>query len=95
MVSHLIIFNSTAPEQQVRAMAVRAKAILGAIPGVTYVRFGTAVKETTRYRYLFDVGFEDETVIESYYAHPDHIRFAEEEFRPLAPDRITTDYMLE
>lgn len=95
MVCHLIVFNSTAPEQQVLAMAERGKAILGAIPGVTHVRFGTAVKGTARFRYLFDIGFADETVIESYYAHPDHIRFAEAEFRPLAPDRITTDYRLD
>lgn len=94
MIRHVIVFNSPAPPQQVQAMAEHGKRVLGAIEGVTDVRFGVAVAEETRYRYFFDIGFTDEAVIESYRRDPAHLRFAQEEFRPLAQDRITTDYRL-
>jgi Stress responsive A/B Barrel Domain len=95
MIRHVIVFNTEAPHEQVRAMAERAQHALSAIPGVTDIRFGVAVEESARYRYLFDIGFADESVVETYRTHPAHMRFAEEEFRPLAQDRITTDYRLE
>jgi len=95
VIRHVIVFNAEAPAEQVRAMAERAKHILGATPGVTDVRFGVAVAHAAPYRYFFDIGFADESVIETYRQHPAHVRFAEEEFRPLAPDRVTTDYRLE
>ena len=64
MVRHLIVFNAAAPEPAVRAMAARAKEVLGAIPGVTDVYFGVAVAATARYRYYFDIGFADASVID-------------------------------
>ena len=94
MIRHVIVFNATAPHEAVLAMAERAKRVLGAIPGVSEVRFGVAVAEQARYRYCFDISFVDEATIERYLTHPDHVRFAEEEFRPMAPDRVTADYRL-
>jgi len=95
VIRHVIVFNADAPAGRVRAMAERARPILGAIRGVTDVRFGVAVADAASYRYFFDIGFEDESVIDSYRQDPAHVRFAEEEFRPLARDRVTTDYRLE
>ena len=95
MIRHVIVFNAEAPHEQVLAMAERGKRVLSTIPGVTDVRFGVAVEELASYRYLFDIGFADESVVETYRTHPVHLRFAEEEFRPLAQDRITIDYRLE
>ena len=94
LIRHVIVFNAEAPQQQVLAMARRAQRVLNTIPGVTDVRFGVAVEESARYRYLFDIGLMDESVVETYRTHPVHVCFAEEEFRPLAQDRITTDYRL-
>ena len=95
MIRHVIAFNAEVPEWQVRAMAERGKRVLGAVSGVTDVRFGVAVAAGARYHYFFDIGFADESVIDSYRQDPAHTRFAEEEFRPMAQDRITTDYRLE
>ncbi len=95
MIRHVIVFNAGVPAEQVRAMAERGRQILGAVRGVTDVRFGVAVAEKARYRYIFDIGFEDESIIDAYRQDPAHVRFAEEEFRLLARDRITTDYRLE
>jgi fructose-bisphosphate aldolase class II len=95
MIRHVIVFDSEAPREQVQAMAARAKRLMGAIAGVTDVRFGIALTPGARYQYFFDIGFRDESVIESYRHDPAHVRFADEEFRPLAPDRLTVDYRLE
>lgn len=97
MVRHVIVFNANAgvAPERILAMAERGKAVLGAIPGVTDVRFGIATSPSARYRYLWDIGFVDEAVIDAYRTHPDHVRFADEEFRPLAQDRVTTDYRLD
>ena len=94
MIRHVIVFNAEAPEQAVRSMAVEARCRLGAIPGVTDIRFGVAVAEAPRYRYYFDIGLVDEAAIGAYLNHPAHVSFAGEVFRPMAPDRITTDYQV-
>ncbi len=95
MIRHVIVFNATTPEAEVRAMAARAGEVLGGLPGVTEVRFGVALAETARYRYFFDIGLQDEQALDVYRTHPLHLRFADEAFRPMAPDRITTDYRLD
>jgi fructose-bisphosphate aldolase class II len=76
-------------------MATQARQVLGALTGVTDFRFGVALAEQARYRYFFDIGLEDEAALANYRTDPIHVRFADEEFRPMAPDRVTTDYALE
>ncbi len=93
-VRHLIVFNAQAPEARVLEMAAVGQRELGAIAGVTDVRFGVSADPTARYRYLFDIGFAGEAVIESYRHDPRHVRFADEHFRPMAPDRLTIDYII-
>ena len=96
MVNHLIVFN-TAPgvtEEACRAMAHQARETLTRIPGVRTVRFGIAASERATYRYLLIVEFEDESVIDLYRDHPVHVQFADQVFRPMAVDRITTDYTM-
>ncbi|QGU31791.1 Dabb family protein [Thermochromatium tepidum] len=41
------------------------------------------------------IRFTHEAVIDHYRDHPAHVAFADQHFRPLAPDRLTTDYRLE
>ncbi len=94
-VLHTIVFNAEATEHQVRQMARQAREVLTQIPGVQSLTFGQAVVRQARYRYLLVVTFENEAVIPLYRDHPLHQTFADQVFRPLAPDRITTDYALE
>jgi fructose-bisphosphate aldolase class II len=96
MVKHVIVFN-TAPsvlEEECRKMAEEAREVLTRIPGVAGVSFGIALSPQARYRYLLIVEFSGEEVIDSYYPHPLHVSFADRRFRPLAVDRITTDYLM-
>lgn len=93
MVRHLIVFNTEAPEAEVQGMFEQARRVLGQIPGVVGFELGKAVGESPRYRYLLMVDFADESVITLYRDHPLHQQFASKVFRPMAPDRLTTDFL--
>lgn len=68
---------------------------LSKVPGVRSVETGEATDpETARYRHCWLVRFTHPSVIDSYRDHTLHKAFADEHFRPLAPDRLTIDYRL-
>jgi fructose-bisphosphate aldolase class II len=92
MVEHLIVFNAEASREEVLRMAEEAKEVLLRIPGVVGLRFGEALLPGARYRYFISVLFSGPEVVERYRDHPLHVAFADQVFRPLAKDRLTTDY---
>ncbi|MGC8876031.1 Dabb family protein [Thermus sp.] len=92
MVEHLIVFNAEASREEVLRMAEEAREVLLRIPGVVGLRFGEALGEGPRYRYFLSVVFSGPEVVERYRHHPLHVEFADRVFRPMAKDRITTDY---
>lgn len=94
MVEHLIVFNAEASPEEVRRMVAEAKAVLTQIPGVLGVRYGEALNPGARYRYWLSVVFAGPEVVEVYRDHPLHVDFANRVFRPMAKDRITTDYLV-
>ncbi len=94
-VEHLIVFNvNTISDSEAAEMMARGRRILGAIPGVRHVLTGKAIKEDAKYRFCWLVRFVHPAVIDSYRDHPEHVRFADELFRPVAGDRISIDYLL-
>lgn len=94
-VEHLILFNATADEAEVAGMKRDGRRLLGAIPGVRQAATGRALTAEARYRHCWLVRFAGAPVIESYKHHPDHQAFADEQFRPMAGDRLTIDYELD
>lgn len=90
-VVHLILFNATGDAE---AMMAKGR-LLGAIPGVRRVSTGHALTEGARYRHCWLIRFADPAVIEGYKHHPDHVAFANGDFRPMASDRLTIDYALD
>jgi fructose-bisphosphate aldolase class II len=95
-VEHLIVYNVAGiSEQDVHTMMAEGRRVLGAIPGVRNVITGKAVKDGAQYRYVWLVRFAHPAVIDSYRAHPEHIAFADNLFRPIASDRVSIDYHLE
>ncbi len=95
-VEHLIIYNvEDIDEHEALARAEEGRRVLGAIPGVRSAETGVAVREDAKYRYCWLVRFCHPAVIDSYRDHPDHVRFADEKFRPVAGDRISIDYLLD
>lgn len=96
MIRHLIVFNRRegATEEECLAMAERGKQELTRVPGVIQVSFGVAIVPNARYRYTFVIDLKDEEALRLYRDHPIHVAFADTYFRPMAPDRITTDYLV-
>lgn len=90
-VSHLIVYN-VAEGADPDAMIAEGRRVLAAIPGVREVFAGEAVKSDAGYRYCWNVLFCHPVVIDSYREHPQHVKFADTRFRPVAGDRISIDY---
>jgi len=94
-VEHLIVYNVKGlDEAGVEAMMREGRRVLRAIPGVLAVDTGRAVREEAKFRYCWRIRFCHPAVIDSYREHPDHVRFADRLFRPVAGERISIDYQL-
>lgn len=95
-VEHVILFNTLPDGEEgnrlAQSMMRDGRDILGAIPGVRKVFVGNAVRSDARYRHCWLVRFVHPRVIESYRDHPAHVAFADERFRPAAPDRVSIDF---
>jgi fructose-bisphosphate aldolase class II len=94
-VEHVILFNANADEAATKAMKEEGRRVLGAIPGVREAATGTSRTADPRYRHCWRVRFCGEPVIDAYKHHADHQRFADEQFRPIAADRVTIDFELD
>jgi fructose-bisphosphate aldolase class II len=99
-VEHVILYNTATDAPlarnssrcEVESMMAEGREVLGSIPGVRGVFTGRAVQPDGRYRYCWLVRFASPAVIDSYRVHPDHQDFADNLFRPIAPDRISIDF---
>lgn len=93
-VAHVITYNvEGADAEQVEAIMAEGRRVLAQIPGVRAVETGEAVDQA-RYRYCWLVRFTHPAVIDSYREHPLHVAYADSHFRPVAGDRLSTDYRL-
>lgn len=94
-VEHLIVYNANggAPTD-IQQVTAHGRELLAAIPGVRRVYTGEALKPDAKYRYCWLVRFAHAAVIDSYRNHPQHVAFADHEFRPIANDRVSIDYEL-
>lgn len=93
-VEHLIIYNSSVDEAQTRQAAQIGATILDNIPGVRATWRGEAVKADAQYQWCWLIRFANEAVIDSYRDHPQHVAYANEQFRPIAGNRVSIDYTL-
>lgn len=96
-VEHVVLYNPKPPigEANLDEWIARGKESLESIPGVRSVSHGTAAKEGMQYRHCWLIRFANDTVIGSYRNHPAHVRYADKVFRPVASDRLTSDYEID
>ena len=96
-VAHVIFYNTEGlDEAQAKALRAEGREVLSRIPGVLSVETGTAIQPSApKFRYLWDVRFCHPRVIDYYRDHPEHVRYADERFRPVAGERITIDFELD
>jgi len=73
-------------------MMAEGRRVLSAIPGVREVFTGEAIQTDASYRYTWLVRFCHPAVIDSYREHPAHVAFANNQFRPVAGNRISIDF---
>lgn len=92
-IEHLIIYNvDDDTGTRVTNLMANGRRILASIPGVRRVFTGNAVTPDAQYKHCWLVRFASSEVIPTYRDHPAHRRFADEQFRPCAGDRISIDY---
>ncbi len=92
-VEHLIVYNVEKLDAAgVEAMMAEGRRVLSAIPGVREVFTGEAIQTDASYRYTWLVRFCHPAVIDSYREHPAHVAFANNQFRPVAGNRISIDF---
>jgi fructose-bisphosphate aldolase class II len=93
-VEHVILYEASgATPEQIERMLEEGRRVLARVPGVQRVFTGRAVQAGARYRFSWLIRFAHPAVIDSYRDHPVHTAFADAWFRPLAADRVTTDYL--
>ncbi|MCG6969299.1 MAG: ketose-bisphosphate aldolase [Gammaproteobacteria bacterium] len=92
-VEHVIVYQPSTDDQGIiQEMLYKGKQDLSKIPGVLDVQIGRSVDSNSRYTYCWLIRFAHEDVLESYKNHPTHVAYADQYFRPIAADRMTTDY---
>lgn len=95
-VEHTILYNTDGlPEAEVEALMARGREVLSRIPGVRRVASGRALTGKAQFRYCWLIEFAHPKVIDSYRDHPEHVEYANRLFRPVALDRLSTDYQIE
>lgn len=94
-VEHCIIYNVTEEDEErpsAESLMAEGRRALAKIPGVREVITGLALTPDAQYRYCWIIKFVHPSVIDSFRHHPDHVKFANTRFRPIASDRISIDF---
>jgi hypothetical protein len=79
---------------QLDIVAQYGKELLGAIPGVEQVSFGTALHSDASYQCYVRIRFHDADALQVYETHPNHAAFGLQEWLPIIADEILADYVM-
>jgi fructose-bisphosphate aldolase class II len=92
-VEHVIIYNTTLTrDADIQHMISKGIELLSQIPGVREVNAGRSIVPDSKFAYTWLIKFCSPDVVEYYKNHPTHKHYADNEFRPNAGERITTDF---
>ncbi|MGQ9468254.1 MAG: Dabb family protein, partial [Nitrososphaerales archaeon] len=95
MIKHIVLFNlKSSALNQFDHLAKMAKETLTKIPGVQNLSVGLSIKPNARYKYLITMEFADENLLKEYRAHPIHVKYRDEHFKPAVEEYISLDYEL-
>lgn len=81
-------------ETQLDIVAQHGKELLGAIPGVEQVSFGTALHSSAPYQCYVRIRFHDVDALQVYETHPNHAIFGLQEWLPIIANEILVDYVI-
>jgi quinol monooxygenase YgiN len=94
MIQHTVCFSlahepGSAPEQ---AFLDDARRILAGIPGVRDFTVARQISPQSPLRFQFSMHFDDRAAYDAYNAHPDHIDFVENRWKPEVADFTEFDF---
>lgn len=94
MLVHLVLFNfkEGLSEVQKKRVLDEARNVLPGIPGVMNLMAGRRIRETDEYEYAISMYFLDKEELETYRAHPDHVKFRDADFFPFVSNKLGIDY---
>ena len=81
-------------EIQLDTVAQHGKELLGAIPGVEEVSFGTALHPDASYQCYVRIRFQDSAALQVYETHHNHATFGLQEWLPIIANEILVDYVM-
>jgi len=81
-------------ETQLNIVAQHGKELLGAIPGVEHVSFGTALHVDASYQCYVRIRFHNVDALQVYETHPNHATFGLQEWLPIIANEILVDYLV-
>lgn len=90
-VEQLMAFNLKLEDAQAWPLLTKARQIMSAIPGVREVFIGESLSPDNPYRFNWRIRFCNETALETFQHHPDHISFVKHILQPC----ITRHFTLE
>jgi len=95
VIKHIVLFNLKPNTlNQFDHFAKITKETLSKIPGVQNLSVGLSIRPNARYKYLIIIEFADENLLKEYRAHPVHVKYRDEYFKPAIEEYISLDYEL-
>lgn len=95
-VEHVVLYNwDASAAEHADEYERQGRKALAAVPGVRAVVSGVALREDSRYRRCWLIRLVSAKAEASYMADARHREYADDVFRPHAPDRLKTDYRLD
>ena len=83
MIRHTVAFDLVhAPGTEAEDIFLQAARALGAIPGVRNLRLWSDRERVTGFSFELSMEFVDDRAYETYNAHPDHIKFVIQKWKP-------------
>ena len=95
MIKHIVLFNLK-PSASINLddFARITKETLTKIPWVQNLSIGSSIKPDARYKYSIIMDFSDENLLKEYRAHPIHVKYRDEYFKPSIDEYISLDHEL-
>lgn len=95
-VEHMVLYTpSGIDDAGLESMIENGMATLRNIPGVRRVFAGKALTQDGAHTHVWSIRLAAEAVIDGFRNHPDHRAFAENSLHPIAPDRMSIDFVAE
>jgi hypothetical protein len=95
MIKHIVLFNlRLSASSNLDDFARTTKEELSKIPWVQNLSVGASIKPDVRYKYSIIMDFADENLLREYRAHPIHVKYRDEYFKPAIEEYISLDHEL-